>query len=309
MSNWSPQSTTSPPPCSSPADRAVAATRARRPRSASALAACLLIVPLHGCADTGGKLDAAFDSAFKKIFQPRRSAQQYMLAAVSDSDADVRREAVARVARSKKVREDWAIKGLIAIATLESDPQTRSVAIRALAATDDLRAADVMLRILNYNTQPPAEIRPPEDEARWEATVALADLSQRARVPPELHDLARTTLLERLKRDSNRLVRVAAARGLGCYPHADSVAGLIDGLRDADFAVIAECESALVRLTGHTADYSAPAWDAWASQHADTLFAGRGTVPDSRKPPYSTRLGKFAYDARQLWDWAFPPKK
>lgn len=264
---------------------------------------------LSGCADTGGRIDAAFDSAFKKLFQPRRSPQQYMLAAVSDSDADVRREAVGRVARSRKVREDWAVKGLIAIATLESEPQTRCVAIRALASTDDLRAADVMLRILNYNDQPPAEIRPPEDEARWEATVALADLSQRGRVPADLLDAARATLLERLKRDFNRLVRVAAARGLGHYAHPDVLAGLIDGLRDPDFAVAAECETALVRLTGHTESYSAPAWEAWAREHGDALFAGRGTVPDARKPPYTTRMGKFAYDARQVWEWMFPPKK
>lgn len=262
-----------------------------------------------GCSEAHFDLDKSLDQAIQKLFSGQRSPQQFMLVAVSDSDADARRAAVSKVAASKKSHSEWAVKGFIAIATLESDPQTRCSAIRALARTDDPRAAETMVKILNFQSEPAAEVRPPDNESRWEATVALADLSQRGKVGADLGEKARTTFLDRLKRDTSRHVRIAAARGAGCYRDESSVLGLIEGLHDADFAVVHECEESLVRLTGHTEQCRPQAWEEWLAANRASLFANSGAIPDSRRPPYTNSFEKAGYKMRQFWEWVVPAKK
>lgn len=256
-----------------------------------------------------GCSDSKIDAAVQKVFQPRRTPQQYMLVAVSDADADMRRDAVARIAKSKASNQDWAIKGYIAIALLEDDPQARCVAIRALARTADPRATETLLKILNHEDYPPAEVRPPDALSRWDATTGLAALSSIDQVPPERREEVRSTLAELLKNDPDRNVRICAARGVGFHPHAETPPVLIAALRDGDFAVVYEAESALVRLTGETHDCDASAWEAWWERNQSQPFARAGALPDSRKPRYQGRLDKMAYDTRQLFRWLFPGAK
>ncbi len=253
-------------------------------------------------------LDASLDAAVKKIFAGRRSPQQHMVLAVSSEDPDVRRDAVTEIADSKKYDQEWAIKGFVAIALLEDNAQTRCVAIRALARTGDPRAVDTMLKILHAHEHP-KEVFPPDALARWDATKALADLSARDLVPEEHKTAVHETLLDRLRLDSDRHVRLAAARGLGCYPSLASVEVLIMGLRDEDFAVAHQCETSLVKLTGHTHDANALAWEEWVAQNRDELFADAGHVPPSRMPPYSNRWEKFSYETKDLIRWLWPGEK
>lgn len=282
----------------------LSAISTRSPRLVAAILVLPLVAGLSGCG--GGP---SLDAAFKKIFEPRRTPQQYMILAVSDADPDVRRSAVAKIATSKEKNRDWAVRGYIAIALLEDDPQARCVAIRALAATRDARAAETLLKLLNYKDHPPAEVRPPDDSTRWDAVIALADLSDGA-VPEESRDLARNTFIAHLKSDPDRLVRGAAARGLGWYPGEDVLTTLIEGLRDEDYSVVHECESSLVKLTGVTNYASYAGWKNWAENHANAPFADAGAIPPSRRRPYSTRWGKFTYDTRQtLRYWFLPDKK
>lgn len=281
----------------------------RRAGGAVAFFGLLAVLTSTGCSETKFNFGESLDSTVKKILQPKRTPQQYMLVAVSDPDADARRAAVAKVVQSKKRNEEWAIKGLIAIATLETDPQTRCVAVRALAETGDARAIETCLKILNFEDQPKAEIRPPDADCRWEAASTLG----RASVEKRLNDgdiaPVRDTLLNHLKRDESRQVRIVCARGLAGHQHPESVRGLIDALRDADFAVEHQAEESLVVLTGVTHNCVFAAWDDWHKANEANLFANAGAIPDSRKPPYSTKSGKFMYDAKQVWEWIVPPKK
>ncbi|MBU0640786.1 MAG: hypothetical protein KKB50_18125 [Planctomycetes bacterium] len=298
-----------PHPCSSQltsAEGAETAPGGRFPRYLGALPAGLLIALL---ASSTGCSDARIDQTFKRVLSPRRSAQQYMLIAVSDEDPDMRRSAVARVAKSKQYKRNWAVKGFIAIALLESDSQARCVAIRALARTEDPRAVETILKILNHRDHPPADVRPPDDLCRWDAAEALAQLSAAGAVPVELRAAAQQTLGNRLRLDTERHARIAAARGLSYYPDAASVQVLIEALRDSDFAVTRECELALVRLTGCTHDCDVTAWNSWFEANRDNLFARAGEIPESRRPPYNSRLGKFAYDTKQVFRWLVPAKK
>ncbi len=280
------------------------APRGRSPRPRLLIGPVVGLCFLAGCGEQ--KIDAKLDSIAQKLFSPRRTPEQYMILAVSAEDADIRRDAITRIGRADHHKKEWAIKGFMAIACLESDAQTRCVAIRALARTGDPRAAETVLKILNYRDYPAEEVYPPSDLVRWDAAVALADLLAAGQVPEAQMELARTTCIQRLRHDTDRHARMAAARGLAAFPDAEVIATLIAALRDDDFAVVHQCEESLVRLTGVTHNTDVAAWEAWQEENAEQLFARAGTVPESRRPPYSNALEKTAYETRDLVEWLWP---
>jgi hypothetical protein len=257
----------------------------------------------------GGCSDSKLNSFVVKLFEPKRTPQQQMLIAFASEDPDQRRVALAKVAKSKQRNSDWAIKGYITIALLDSDTQSRCVAVRALANSGDPRAVETLLKLLNYRDYPPQEVRPPEALCRWDATKALADLSVAGSVPAEQRDLARQTLINRLQRDVDRNVRIAAARGLSVYLHDDALTALIERLTDEDFAVVHQCEESLVRLTGRTFHCDALAWATWHEEHREDAFAHANEIPESRRPPYSNRFEKAAYDVKEFMRWLVPGRK
>ncbi|HOO15852.1 MAG: HEAT repeat domain-containing protein [Phycisphaerae bacterium] len=267
----------------------------------AALPAVVLL--LAGCSD------AKINAVVVKIFEPRRTPQQNLVTAFSSEDPDVRRDSLGKVAKSKLHDEDWAVKGYITIALLDTEPQARCVAIRALVRTEDPRAAETLLKLLNYREHPPQEVRPPDTLIRWDATLGLARLSERDAVPPELRESVEQTLIERLRMDEDAQVLTAAARGLGYYPSEDAVRALIGGLNGTNFAAVHECEESLVRLTGYTHNCDPLAWQDWLEGHRDDLFARAGHIPESRRPPYSNRFEKVGYDVKQFWRWLVPARK
>lgn len=264
---------------------------------------------LAGCGGDNVSFSTRLDTGFKQLFTGKRTASQNLVTAVSSPDPDVRRDAVAEISKSEDYDREWAIKGFVAIALLESDQQTRCVAIRALARTGDPRAVETALTILNVDDYKPEEVWPPTPLVRWDACVALADLSASGQVPPEQSERVRETLLKRLRLGTDRHARIAAARGLGEYQAESVVEALIDGLRDSDFAVAHQCENSLVRLTGYTHNTDAYAWQQWLESHRGDLFAHAGEVPESRQLPYDGRWGKFAYETKDLFNYLWPGAK
>ena len=244
------------------------------------------------------------------LFEPKRTPQQQMLVAFASDDADQRRTALAKIAKSKQHDADWAIKGYIAIVLLDDDSQTRCVAIRALASTHDPRAAETILKLLNYKDQAPEEsVRAPDALCRWDAVAALADLSAAGAIPAECLDQTREALVGLLGLDPDRNVRIDAARGLGEYQHKQAVDALVKQLDDDDFAVVHQCEESLVRLTGTTYNCDPLAWETWVAANEGNLFAHAHEIPESRRPPYSSRIGKFAHDTKRLMSWLVPGRK
>ncbi len=264
---------------------------------------------LPGCSQNSFNFDTKLDQGVQSLFSPRKSPQQYMLLAVSSEDSDIRRDAVARINRSKDYNQEWAIKGYVAIACLESEPQTRCVAIRALARTGDPRATETALKILNYQTYPPQEVWPPTPLVRWDATLALADLSAGGKIPEEQKDAVRRTLLDRLRLDTFRHARLAGARGLAYYADNETIKALIEGLHDEDYAVAHECENSLVKMTGVTHHANAGEWEEWLAANSETPFEHAGEIPPSRRPPYNNAFEKNWYDTQQLVRWLWPGAK
>ncbi len=273
---------------------------AKSPRLRSCSGLWLALLILAGCSD------ASLNTLVQKVLQPKRTPQQYMLIAVSEKDPDLRRKAVAKVADSDQLDTEWAIKGMTAIALLEDDPQTRCVAIRALGRIDDPRALQTLLKVLNHEDYPPAQVRPPVAVCRWDAATVLADLAISGKVPDDQRDAVRKTLLKLLERDTDRNVRVAAARGLAAFRDVDVVRALIDALEDEDFAVCWQCEDSLRKLTGCSNDAEAYAWRAWLEKHADDPFAQADQHAGEEKPGTLERLWR---GMTGIFRWFVPPKK
>jgi len=114
------------------------------------------------------------------------------------------------------------------------------------------------------------------------------------------------TFLDRLRGDPDRHVRIAAARGLRHFPEQSAIQGLVEGLRDEDFAVVHECENSLAWLTGVTRECDPYRWEQWLEENRDNAFAQAGELPESRQPPYNGRWGKLKYDTKQFFQWLFP---
>jgi hypothetical protein len=269
------------------------------PHSRTAGVALLLLAAgaLTGC--NGPDLD----TSFKQLFERQRTPQQNMLVAVSDPDPDVRRSAAAQLASSDQVSKDWAITGLSALALLESNSQTRCVAIRGLARSNDPRAVEACLKVLNHGSYPPREVRAPDALVRWDAALALTEFSERGVVPEKNRAAVRDTLLERLRNDDSRHVRLAAARGLACYAERVSVEGLVRALRDSDFTVAATAARSLRSLTGVDLGSDAYAWSTWLEEHPEPSLAVNMPV----KPrAWWQQIGDGTQD---VFKWLFPGPK
>lgn len=295
-----------PPPPRPPCRPPEPSSRGRQPapsRCAVIAPALLLLALSAGCSDS--KLDASF----RRVFEFRKTPQQYALIAFSDADPDVRRDALTRLARSRQFDRDWAIQGYVTIALLESNDQTRCIAVRALARCNDPRAVSTLLMLLNHEQHPPEAVRPPTDIVRWDATLGLAELCEQGHVTPTDADGVRNTFIARLKGDADYHVRTAAARGLGCYTSEESLAALIAALRDERFAVAYAAEDSLARLTGVTHGCSALAWEQWLAEHPTDRLSGDGQLPAARQPPYRNRWEKAMWTTRQMYRALFPGRK
>lgn len=257
-----------------------------------------------GCQDP--EIEFNLSDLKSDLFAPKRPPRECMLVATSESDADTRREALVRVVRSDQYAESWAVDGFVAIALLEIDPQTRCVAIRALARIGDERCADTLLRILNFAAEDPHTVRPPADVCRADAAEGVARLLEAGKMNDKQRALAGTILRPLVTTDSSAAVRRAAARSLGFIRDPESIRTLITGLRDTEFTVVYACEEALVRLAGVTHRTNVADWEAWFDANHENPFANAGRIPDERRNPYDGPLGKAVHEMKQTWEWIFP---
>ncbi|MCA9242476.1 MAG: hypothetical protein KDA32_00870 [Phycisphaerales bacterium] len=279
--------------------------RASRHPFARAVAALVAVGFLTGCENLG-KID--LNAAVQNLIQPDRTPQQYLLVAVSDTDPDIRRDAIAEVAESDQRDKDWAIKGMSTVALLETDTHARCVAIRGLGASGRPEAVDVALKILNAKSYAASEVWPPEPLCRADAAKVLADAVDRGAVREEQSRDARATLLQSLQ-DEDPEVRVFCAKGLRRFADAEVVDALIAATGDSVFAVAYEADYSLAVLTGHTFDCRRHAWEAWRAANGDRLFADGGKMPPKLQPPYSGAWGKIAYDTKKVFQTIIPAAK
>lgn len=240
----------------------------------SGFAGLMVVALVTGCSSGGGL----------KKFELSKSNREYMAIAVSEQPADVRREAVAKVAESWDHNEPWAVNGFKTIALLDGDTQTRCVALRALGECKDPNATLTLVQVLRRAARPDDAVREPSEMVRWDAAKVLADRLADERVIQRDIPVVVAVLGERLRNDASKHVRADCARGLGyCIGEHAVFDALFTGLDDDEFSVVYACEDALIALTGVTHDADPRAWRAWYAENRDLAFAHAGEVPESRQ--------------------------
>jgi HEAT repeat protein len=231
-------------------------------------------------------LVASCNQPGRRSWTGRRSAQQQMVLALETTDPDVRREATVAVATSNAVANDWAIDGLGAIARTDPDPQVRCVAITGLSRSGRGEAVDVLLLILHAD-QHPDRVAPPGPPVRRSSIEGLSALFAAGAAGAEQCRAVCQTVASLLANDTNRNVRLAAARALGALPDPAVLPVLIAALRDADFGVANASSSSLWQLTGMDFRYDVDAWQAWLAETSE---------PFANAPPPEPK-------SRPWWDW------
>jgi hypothetical protein len=240
-------------------------------------------------------------------FVTESDAVAYLQQALEAEHADVRRDAIVRLSKTRYVTRDVVVRGLSVIAETDRSSSVRCAAIGALQHAGDPRLAEPMLRILASDLQRDSNVLPADESVRCQAAQALAGLVQRGAAAPEHADRIRETAVRLLQTDPSRDVRVCGAQMLGYLPNADALEALIAALEQRDFGVVYECERSLMRLTGTTHGHDPRAWRQWLAA-TDAPFADAGRLDrrlDSRPKNWLAR----AWDSTRQVFASFRPKE
>lgn len=240
-------------------------------------------------------------------FVTESEAVAYLEQALEADSADVRRDAIVRISKTRYATRDVVLRGFSVIAETDPSSSVRCAAIGALQRGGDPSLAEPMLRILASDAQRDPNVLPADETVRCQAAQALGDLVQRGAASAEHEARIRETAIRLLQSDLSRDVRVCSARTLGYLPSPDVLEPLIAGLEQRDFGVVYECERSLMRLTGTTHDHDAEAWRKWLAA-TDAPFADAGRLDhqlDSRPKNWFART----WDSTRQTFASFRPKE
>ena len=191
------------------------------------------------------------------------------LATDPESDPDLRRQALMKIARSTAASEPVYLDLFRAVlADPKLDTSVAPVLMNALAEHGEPADAASMLPWLDN----------PEAFTRWRAAVSLQRLHHPEVIPQ---------LVRKIDEDEDADVRMAAAAALGQYPRRDVFDALVRALDDRNFGVVHAARDALKLLTGHDAGDDPREWTRYARDRPEALLATPQSYtyqPDSASP-------------------------
>lgn len=212
------------------------------------LALSLTVVP-GGCRSGGsggaGSLLAGI------LGDTSRAYREKIENALTNADADVRRQAV--MALAQKPGRDWTntAKVLALLARRDNDAQVRGAAVQVLA---EVSQGELPQEVLTEAANDSSNL------VRLECVYALAQCGDKWC----LHILA-----ERLANDTEPAIRSEAAAALSHYRDHKALWSLWRALDAEQFAVAFEARQSLIKLTGRDFGYDKPAWQGWLSRVPD----------------------------------------
>lgn len=237
-----------------------------------------------------------------KLFRP--SPQKSLLVALKGTDPDARYQALARLATSKALTEDWSVRALVIISQTDPSPLVRALAIRSLGRVGDERVTKPILASMND----------PDPRVRAQAAWALAQVPYSIFDNNKIVDEASAVLLKALIRDTDLDVRIHSASALGNFKDAgdsEILLGLISALKDRDFAVRYHAEQSLTALTGKTFQANAAQWLDWFKQaenkNKNPFELAGATPPELVRPKRSFWKETWVY--QWYLNWQGPAKQ
>ena len=177
--------------------------------------------------------------------------QELALYAMKSSDADLRYKTLVELAKSKAMKDDWAVKAMIVVVTTDPSPSVRALGAHNLGRVGDKRVLAALVEALEDLDE---RVR---QEAAWGLTqFNITDCG----AEPKFIQAALKGLLQALSADSAVDARINSARARAQFKNHEVLLALIAALKDIDFAVRYEAELALVHLTGITFEGNAGKW-------------------------------------------------
>jgi HEAT repeat protein len=208
-----------------------------------------------------------------------KSSQSYLDMALEAPRADQRRKGVLELADSSDGQSDWAKKVYDTVARTDRDTMVRTAAVRAMSPGAGAAQVPTLLKLLASATQRFPDCRSAPPALRWEAAKLLLQIvrDQTYHEPqrPEIVE----ALLDRLRRDSDRNVRLTTIETLAYFAESPIPAALVDAMEDDDFAIQHAAEESLIALTGHTHNHDPKAWRKWLAESGDP-FKDSGRMPE-----------------------------
>jgi hypothetical protein len=228
-------------------------------------------------------------------FKKPKTSQDWLDMALEAQTADERREGVIGLSQTRDGTSDWAMKVYDTVARTDTDPMVRCAAIRAMAAWAGSPQVATALKILRSASTSIPDVRPAPGPVRWEAAKLLLAIAREGGYEESQQEEIVKTLLDRLARDQDRLVRLTVVDALGFFPQNPVPASLVDVIEtEDDFALQHAAEKSLITLTGTTHHHDAEAWRKWLAETPNPFEHG-GEIPDE----LATQNKKSA------WQWDF----
>ena len=163
--------------------------------------------------------------------------------------ADNRRQGILELAQNRFARKDPYTKRYEQIGSRDGEYLVRAAAIRALNYSRSREGTELFLAGLND----------PEAPVRVEAAKALANVPIDSAVPK---------LIERLRTDESKDVRIACADALRNFKTLEVARALTSVMLDRDFAVSWQARQSLILMTGRDYRYDEGAWLDYMSKAA-----------------------------------------
>lgn len=266
----------------------------------------LLVGIVLGCAALLSGCAQKADSTFKAVvFRP--TPGRAVLYALQEENADTRRRYLRGLLKSKELTQEWCIKALDVIARTDADAQVRCLAVRALGKGGSTQALDTAMAILSpkLTTKP---VRYGEDDVRFDCLILIEQYLRDSKVPQDRMENVRQIVLKAAIDEQNPQARMVGVRALRYLPGDETLAVLINTLRENDFGLLFEAEMSLRSLTGHVGDYEADSWDKWVKAQQDP-FAQRNAYAQMirTRDTFWRRTGDMCSEFWNSWQGASKP--
>jgi hypothetical protein len=228
-------------------------------------------------------------------FKKPKTSQDWLDMALEAKTADERREGVIGLSQTRDGTSDWAMMVYDTVARTDTDPMVRCAAIRAMAAWAGSPQVTTALKLLHGSVTAAPDVRPAPGPVRWEAAKMLLAVAREGGYEESQREEIVKTLLDRIVRDQDRLVRLTAIDTLAFFPQNPVPAALVDVIEtEEDFALQHAAEKSLIVLTGTTHHHDATAWRKWLADTPNP-FEHNGEMPAELA----------TQDKRSPWQWDF----
>ncbi len=205
---------------------------------------------------------------------------RYLVDALEHDNADVRRDALAQISKTRYANHDTVIDACSTIAATDRSASVRAAAIRRLAESMRPDVPVALLDILDREDQ--SHVTGPR--VCVDVLHALYFLERNGAILDAHRDRVVQTAVRLLRNDPSRDVNIAAARVLEGYPRLATVDALIVALNHQDFGVVYQAQRSLIHLTGVRHNHDPDVWRTWLAS-TDAPFAMRGRLDEELEPP------------------------